>query len=785
MGNGTLNVACIGGGPAGLLLGILVHRNEMGSVVVHERNALDDTFGFGVVFSDETLANLRSADPEVFGRIEAEMAYWPIMDVVHRGRTLRSGGHGFAALSRQRLLELLYERAVEVGVDVRHHSNVTSVDDLIDLHPDANLLVGCDGVQSGVRRELADQFGPQVEQGAAKYIWFASTKRFDQFTFLFAETEWGLFQAHVYPYAPDRSTFIVETTVDAWRRAGLDAVDPMSLAPGENDTASMAKVKEIFAPWLDGHDLIGNNSKWLNFNYVRNSAWSATHRGRPVVLLGDAVHTAHFSIGSGTKLAFEDSTALAEALTAADAASDPGRVGDALVAYEAERRPKVESLQRAALTSQRWFESAPRYIDLPSEQFAFQLLTRSQRITYDNLFVRDPAFAAEILGWFNRSTPEHLRPVDPATPPMFYPFELRSMRLPNRVVVSSMAQYCAVDGMPDDWHMVHLGSRAVGGAGLVMTEMTCVSPNGRITPGCTGIWTDDQAESWRRVVDFVHHNSASKIGMQIGHAGRKASTRVAWEGMDQPLDGGNWPIVGPSAVAYGANAVPAELDTAGMDEILEQFVAAADRAAGAGFDLLELHAAHGYLLSSFLSPVSNLRTDEYGGSLENRMRYPLEVIAAVRGVWPADRPLSVRISATDWIEGGFTGDDAVTFARALGAAGVDIIDVSTGQVDPAEQPEFGRLYQTPFADRIRQETGMPTIAVGAVASIDDVNTVILAGRADLCALARPHLVDPYWTLNSAIDQGVDAVAWPKQYLSGRTARRRDQAAVGMVDRDRR
>lgn len=772
----TRRVVCIGGGPSGLLLGILLHRNGLGQVTVHERNATDDTFGFGVVFSDETLANLRSADPLVFERIENEMAYWPVMDVVHRGRTLRSGGHGFAALSRQRLLQLLHQRALEVGVDVRNHSEIRSLAEV----GDADLIVGCDGVNSGVRRELQEQFRPTVEKGAAKYIWFAATKRFEQFTFLFAETRWGLFQAHVYPYAPDRSTFIVETSVDAWRAAGMDAVDPLSLPPGCNDTAAMAFCERIFADALDGHTLIGNNSKWLEFNYVRNRHWSADHDGRPVVLLGDAVHTAHFSIGSGTKLAFEDSIALAESLAAPGAT-----MRDAVTAYEALRRPKVGSLQRAALTSQRWFEHAGRYIDLPTEQFGFQLMTRSQRITYDNLFVRDPAFANEIRGWFHDSQPHHLRPLDKSTPPMFYPFELRSLRLDNRVVVSPMAQYCAVEGTPTDWHLVHLGSRAVGGAGLVMTEMTCVSAAARITPGCAGIWTDAQQAAWQRIVAFVHDNTSAKIGMQIGHAGRKASTRVAWEGMDHPLESGNWPIVSASPVAYGANAVPAELSEVGMAEVLDQFVDAARRAAQAGFDLLEIHAAHGYLLSSFLSPVTNRRTDQYGGSLDNRMRFPLRVIAAVRAAWPDDRPLGVRISATDWIDGGFDGDAAVTLCRELQRLGVDIVDVSTGQVDPAENPEFGRLYQTPFSDRIRQEVGIPTMAVGAVSSVDDVNTIILAGRADLCVLARPHLVDPYWTLNAAIDQGVSDIAWPRQYLSGRTARRREQQAVAAVDRDRR
>ncbi len=773
----TPRVVCIGGGPSGLLLGILLHRVGAAHVTVHERNAPEDTFGFGVVFSDETLANLRHADPEVFARIEAEMAYWPIMDVVHRGRVLRSGGHGFAALSRQRLLQLLVERATELGVDLRHHSDVPS---LAAAGP-ADLLVGCDGVHSGVRRELADQFRPSVQQGAAKYIWFASTKRFEQFTFLFAETEWGLFQAHVYPYAADRSTFIVETSVDAWRRAGLDAVDPASLPPGQNDTASLEFCQRIFADALDGHTLVGNNSKWLSFNYVRNGSWSARFGETPVVLLGDAAHTAHFSIGSGTKLAFEDAIALAEQLTA----DPPLPVEEALTRYEAERRPVSESLQRAALTSQRWFESVERYIDLPSEQFAFQLLTRSQRITYDNLFLRDPSLAGEILGWFHASRPAHLRPADPATPPMFYPFELRSVRLANRVGVSSMAQYCAVDGMPADWHLVHLGSRAVGGAGLVMTEMTCVSPDGRISPGCTGLWNDEQGAAWQRIVEFVHADTAAKIGVQLGHAGRKGSTRRAWEGIDQPLESGNWPIVSASAVAYGTNAVPAELDRAGMDDVIGQFVSATRRAAAAGFDLLEVHAAHGYLLSSFLSPVSNHRTDAYGGDLAGRMRFPLEVVEAVRAAWPDDLPLSVRISATDWIDGGFDGDEAVALARALAAVGVDIVDVSTGQVDPAEHPEFGRLYQTPFADRIRHEAGIPTMAVGAVSSIDDVNTVILSGRADVCLLARPHLVDPYWTLNAAIDQGVTDIYWPDQYGSGRTARRRQQSAVPLINRDHR
>jgi anthraniloyl-CoA monooxygenase len=756
-----------------LLLAILLHRSGHARVTVRERNAPDDTFGFGVVFSDETLANLRSADPELFDRIEVEFAYWPIMDVVHRGHVLRSGGHGFAALARKRLLNILAERAVEVGVDVQHLHEVGDVAGIADC----DLIVGCDGVNSMVRAALADQFGPTIDRGAAKYIWFGTPKRLPHFTFFFVETEWGLFQAHAYPFSADASTFIIETDRATWQRAGLDPGTRL-FAAGETDMHALAFCEEVFAKELDGASLVGNNSRWIEFATVRNTSWRAMIADHPVVLLGDAAHTAHFSIGSGTKLAFEDAIALHAALTDSDAP-----LADRLHRYEADRRPKVESTQRAAVTSQRWFEAASRYIDLPPEQFAFQLLTRSQRITYDNLVVRDPAFGEQVLGEFRNRVTAELRPTDPTTPPMFYPLRLRGLTLANRIVVSPMAQYCAVDGVPNDWHLVHLGSRAVGGAGLVLTEMTCVAPEGRITPGCTGIWNDEQTAAWSRVTSFVHEHTGSAIGLQIGHSGRKGSTRVAWMGMDQPLQSSNWDLIAPSAIAYTPrNATPRAMTRDDMDAVVAQHVTATRNGIAAGFDLLEVHAAHGYLLSSFLSPVTNHRDDTYGGSLENRMRFPLEVIAAVRAEWPADRPLSVRISATDWVGDGFDGDDAVILASRLHDIGCDIIDVSTGQVDPTGRPEFGRLYQTPFADRIRQEAHVPTMTVGAVSSVDDVNTIILAGRADLCLLARPHLVDPYWTLNAAIDQGVAAHPWPRQYLSGQTARRREQQALSHNDR---
>ena len=759
-----MRVACLGGGPGGLFLAILCKQADPSSqVTVFERNTPADTFGFGVVFSEETLANISSADPDSLDEIARRFRQWSAIDLRWRERTMRSDGHAFAALARTRLLGILTDRARALGVDLRDRTEVTDHAALRESH---DLVVACDGVHSGLRATLADQFGPSLERRRSKYVWFGTTARFDVFTFIFVETEYGLFQAHVYPYDDGHATFIVETDPDTWARAGLDRNAAVPLAPGQTDVESLRFCQRLFAEHLDGHPLLGNNSRWLEFTTVRNESW---HTGN-VVLLGDAAHTVHFSVGSGTKLAMEDAIALSGALRRHDDLSA------ALKDYEQERRPLVESLQRAAQTSLEWFEGARRYLDLPTEQFFVQLLTRSQRVTYDNLKLRDPGFMAGIDRWFAGQARERGLEVADGTPPMFFPHRLRQMRLANRIVVSPMAQYsCAGDGVPTDWHMVHLGSRAVGGAGLVFTEMTCVSPEGRITPGCPGLWNDEQAVAWQRIVGFVHGQTDAKIGLQLGHAGRKASTRVMWEGEDLPLAEGNWPVVAPSPLRYRpVNQVPRQMTRADMDEVREQFVRAARYGVGCGFDILELHMAHGYLLSTFLSPVTNQRSDGYGGTLANRAAYPLEVFDAVRAVWPADRPMSVRISATDWVPGGFDGDDAVEFARMLAEHGCDIVDVSTGQVSPDQRPAYGRLYQTPFADRIRHEVGIPTMTVGAVSSVDDANTIIVTGRADLCLLARPHLVDPYWTLNAAVDLGYEGHRWPRQYLSGRTARRREQ-----------
>ncbi|HEX2153094.1 MAG TPA: FAD-dependent monooxygenase [Acidimicrobiia bacterium] len=752
-------IVCVGGGPAGLFTAILA-RQALPSVevTVYERNPFEATYGFGVVFSDETLVNIAAADPESFARIEAEFRHWSDLEIRKAGDVTRTTGHGFAAFPRLRLLQILAERARELGADVRFESNV---DDVTAL--EADLVVVAEGVNSQARQVLAHRFDPQMTLGEARYSWFGTEHDFGVFTFLFEETPHGIVQAHCYPYADGLSTFIIEMAEETWQAAGL--VPDRSFAPGETDPQAKAFAEKVFGDHLEGHDLIGNNSQWIRFPEVTARHWWWDR----YVLLGDAVHTAHFSIGSGTKLAMEDAIALVAALKSED------DLASALADYEIERKPQVESTQRAARTSQAWFESVERYWDLPRPQFDFQLLTRSQRITLDNLRLRDPESTAAIVEeWRSR---QRLPAPHEDTPPMFHPFQLRSVRFPNRVGVSPMAQYCAVDGVPTDWHYVHLGSRAVGGAGLVMVEMTCVSPEGRITPGCTGLWNDNQAQAFRPIVEFVHGHTDAVLAMQLGHSGRKGGMKVPWEVDDDdvtPVDG-PWERLAPSAVPFLPDGpVPTEMSRQHMDEVRDQYVAAAVRSAELGFDLLELHMAHGYLLSTFISPLTNRREDEYGGPLPNRMRYPLEIVEAVRQAWPDHLPLSVRISATDWAEGGTTGDDAVAIARMFADRGVDIIDVSTGQVVEHQRPRYGRLWQTPFADRIRLEAGVPTMTVGAVSSIDDVNTVLVAGRSDLCLLARPHLVDPYWTLNAAIDQGFTGHPWPLQYLRGQTARRREQ-----------
>lgn len=743
-----MRVACIGGGPAGLYLGILLARAKAGHHVdVFERNAPDDTFGFGVVFSDQTLHRLQSADPESYRAITESFAHWDDIDITtQKGEVFTSKGHGFSGMSRKKLLEILTARALELGVRVHHHHEITDFD---KLRTEYDLVMAADGVNSAVRQRYAAELQPEVSARPNRFVWLGSTFPFEAFTFWFKEDQHGLWRVHAYRYDDQHSTFILECTEATWRAAGMDRA---------TEAETIAFAEKLFAEELRGHPLIGNRSIWRAFPVIRLGRWAFDN----LVVLGDACHTAHYSIGSGTKLAMEDAISLYEHL---------GRAPDvrsALAAYQAERKPVVDSTQRSAQVSLEWFEETERYWrTLEPLQFAFSLLTRSLRVTHSNLRLRDPVFVDKVdRDYADRAFAAASRPAPAsAPPPMFTPLKLRELTLENRVVVSPMCQYSAEDGTIDDWHLVHLGSRAIGGAGLVITEMTDVSPTGRITPGCAGLYAAAHVPAWKRVVDFVHKNSWAKLGVQLAHAGRKGSTKRLWEGMDQPLDHDNWPLIAPSPLPYKAGSqVPREMTRADMDVVVQDFVRATTMADEAGFDLVEVHMAHGYLLATFLSPLTNRRLDEYGGSLEGRLRFPLEVLRAVRRAWPAHKPISVRISAHDWAPGGTTPDDAVHIAKAVAAAGADILDVSSGQTVSDEKPVYGRLFQTPFADRVRLEAGVRTMTVGNISSYADVNSILAAGRADLCVLARAHLYDPYWTRHAAQAQNV-RLPWPPQYTS--------------------
>ncbi len=757
-----MRIAVAGGGPGGLYFAALARQLlPDAEITVWERNAPDDTFGFGVVFSDETLGGIENADPGIYRLMEREFARWDDIDVHYRGQVITSGGHGFAAMGRRRLLEILQQRCAELGVTVHFRTSAPDPDELAASY---DLVVAADGVNSGIRSIRTTTFRPEFDFRNCKYMWLGTDLVFDAFKFYVEQTPHGVMQVHGYPYDATGSTFIVEMNEAVWRAAGFAelAEAAAELPPGESDAASIARVGELLGGVLGGHALLANNSRWLGFATLSCGSWHDDN----VVLLGDAAHTAHFSIGSGTKLAMEDALALAACLHE----NAGGPVDAALAAYEAERRPVVASTQRAAQASLEWFENLGQYTGQEPEQFAFNIMTRSRRVTHGNLRLRDPEFTDRMDTWFAGDCKRRGLGTGEVVPPMFQPFRLGSLELPNRVVVSAMDMYSAADGTPSDFHLVHLGGKALGGAGLVMTEMVCVSADGRITPGCAGLYTAEHEAAWQRITSFVHSASGAHIGLQLGHSGRKGATKLMWEGIDEPLTTGTWSVCGPSPLPYapGLSQTPRELTVAEMTQILGQFVASAEAADRAGFDLLELHCAHGYLLSSFISPVSNQRTDSFGGSLGGRLRYPLEVFAAVRSAWPSHKPMTVRISASDWVPGGITGGDAVEIAAAFAAAGADAIDVSTGQVTPDEQPAFGRSYQTPFADAIRNQVDIATIAVGVISSYDDVNSLILAGRADLCALGRAHLYDPNWTLHAAADQGYagPGARWPVQWQAG-------------------
>jgi anthraniloyl-CoA monooxygenase len=761
-----MRIICLGGGPAGLYFAISMKlRDPAHEIVVVERNKSGDTFGWGVVFSDQTLTNLTANDPVSAATIAASFAHWDDIEVVVGENRERSTGHGFIGIGRKKLLNILQDRARELGVELVFE---TEFDDDVSAYAEYDLVVAADGVNSRIRTRYEDKFAVDIQTRANKFMWLGTAKLFGAFEFIFEKTEAGWIWAHAYRFDDTRSTFIVECSESTWRGLAFDTI---------SQADAIAKAEAIFARHLSGEALLTNAAhlsgpqSWINFRRILCGQWSFEN----VVLLGDAAHTAHFSIGSGTKLALEDAIKLAAVLDGVEA-HDRAALARGLADYQAERHVEVLKIQNSARNSTEWFETLDRYLGFEPIQFAYSLLTRSQRVSHENLRLRDAAWLGEVERWFAGNKQ--------VAPPMFQPFALRGLTVANRVVVSPVLTYQADNkGRVGAFHLVHYGARAQGGAGLVVAEMTAVTPEGRITPACPGLWEDDQIAGWRAITDFVHAQSRAKIGIQLGHAGARGSTQVPQGNRYDVALAEGWPLLSASAKPWRPDGqVPAAMTLADMERVRDDFVAATHRADSAGFDLIEIQAGHGFLLSSFITPLMNQRDDAFGGDLSARLAWPLAVVRAVRAAWPTHKPLALRISAHDWQEGGIRPEDAVDVAAAFAAAGADIIDVSSGETSFDAKPVFGRMYQTPFSDRIRNEAHVATMAVGNIYEPDHVNSILASGRADLVALGRPHLVNPMWTLHAAAELGYRGVHVPAPYATGQVqlAQHKKRAADALI-----
>jgi anthraniloyl-CoA monooxygenase len=735
-----MKIAVIGGGPGGLYFSILTKKAMPNCQIdVYERNKPDDSFGFGVVFSDETLGEFLKRDMQSYELIRSKFAYWDDIIVARDGQEVSIAGNGFCGCSRKTLLKLLHQRCLEEGVNLHFEQNI----DNVSAYQDADIILASDGIASGIRTQYETEFGTNITLKKNRFVWLGSTKPLDAFTYFFRTTAHGTIVAHTYQYEEGMSTWIFECSDETWQKHGFEVTN-------EEDT--IAKISKLFAAELDGHPLISNKSHWRQFPHVTNKNWYHNN----IVLLGDAKATAHYSIGSGTKLAMDCAIGLSDAVIA-----NPTNVQAAFEQYNKTRRNTVEMIQYAALVSLDWFENMDRNIQHTFYQFAFGCMTRSKKVTYENLRLRDKSFTDKVLTEFNSRTSNAVE-----TPAAFTPFKLRDLELSNRIVMAPMGQYCAENGNVTDWHLVHYGSRATGGVGLIITEMTAVSETGRITLGCAGIYTEEQQVKWKSITDFIHKNTQTKIGIQLGHSGRKGAIKKPWEGSNEPIDN-PWELLSASPIAFNSKmAIPREMTLADMDSITFQFVQATKNAEAAGFDMIELQAHHGFLLASFLSPLTNIRKDEFGGSIENRLKFPLSVFQEMRKVFPKNKPMSVRISASDWAANGISEEDIIYIAKAFKEAGADIINVSTGNTVEYQKPQIGRMWQTPFADAVRNTVHIPTITTGYIQDIDQINTIILNGRADLVALGRPLLADANFVRNAQAYEQFEATDIPKQYKAG-------------------